>query len=585
MGYHARSQYSALYSLGNIKDGGMKVELKAVLFDTRSIQKYIFSGNKLRTNIGASYLVDRVFDDALIAVLKTSLTNEEVDESSWKENQRNDYDWEDMPKKCRVAYIGGGNALILFKQAVEDECIKDIVTDFSRKVLLEYPGLHTGAAIGIIRIDKEGYYLDEDGERLTPKNNSEKNTLTQLVRQLKKQQNTSFPLRSIQYTGMTLACEATGEAAIVHNYSLGRDISAELDSKMYVTSKNSDKLSLTDASLLNKLNGVGNLNLEGYSFPMNLEDLGQKETESYIAIVHIDGNNMGRMFSRCNTLTLRKNRSLEVRKNTIDAFCELLKTIISKDYVNYERFLSLGKDEKGNRFLPIRPIVLGGDDMTFVCTAKLAILYAKRIMERLKKLGIWSCCGITIQPVNYPFFRGYELAEQLCSEAKKSMRAIEPEIPMDKVIEENVPKRKKNNKKSNNKKNAGSCWLDYAIIHGEQPSSLSQLREQSYRRNNGDSLHFGPYRLLEKGDVKSLDKLEDLLMQIQEMPSGKIKDLRNVLTRGEHERIKYIEQLNKLGINIPVTKGWEEYGIAFWHEHYTPYLDAIELIDYYWNGK
>lgn len=74
-------------------------------------------------------------------------------------------------------------------------------------------------------------------------------------------------------------------------------------------------------------------------------------------------------------------------------------------------------------------------------------------------------------------------------------------------------------------------------------------------------------------------------MQIQEMPSGKIKDLRNVLTRGEHERIKYIEQLNKLGINIPVTKGWEEYGIAFWHEHYTPYLDAIELIDYYWNGK
>ena len=140
MGYHARSQYSALYSLGNIKDGGMKVELKAVLFDTRSIQKYIFSGNKLRTNIGASYLVDGVFDDALIAVLKTSLTNEEVDESSWKENQRNDYDWEDMPKKCRVAYIGGGNALILFKQAVEDECIKDIVTDFSRKVLLEYPG-------------------------------------------------------------------------------------------------------------------------------------------------------------------------------------------------------------------------------------------------------------------------------------------------------------------------------------------------------------------------------------------------------------------------------------------------------------
>ncbi len=39
---------------------------KALLFDTRSIQRYIYLGNKLRTNIGASYIVDRVFFDVLI---------------------------------------------------------------------------------------------------------------------------------------------------------------------------------------------------------------------------------------------------------------------------------------------------------------------------------------------------------------------------------------------------------------------------------------------------------------------------------------------------------------------------------------
>lgn len=32
--------------------------VRALLFDTRSIQKYIFSGNRLKTNIGASYIVD-----------------------------------------------------------------------------------------------------------------------------------------------------------------------------------------------------------------------------------------------------------------------------------------------------------------------------------------------------------------------------------------------------------------------------------------------------------------------------------------------------------------------------------------------
>ena len=30
------------------------MQYKAILFDTRSIQKYIFSSNQLKTNIGAS---------------------------------------------------------------------------------------------------------------------------------------------------------------------------------------------------------------------------------------------------------------------------------------------------------------------------------------------------------------------------------------------------------------------------------------------------------------------------------------------------------------------------------------------------
>ena len=40
--------------------------VRALLFDTRSIQRYIYSGNMLRTNIGASYLVDQLFEKVLI---------------------------------------------------------------------------------------------------------------------------------------------------------------------------------------------------------------------------------------------------------------------------------------------------------------------------------------------------------------------------------------------------------------------------------------------------------------------------------------------------------------------------------------
>ena len=41
------------------------MKVKSLLFDTRSIQRYIFSGNRLRTNIGASYIVDHLFDEVL----------------------------------------------------------------------------------------------------------------------------------------------------------------------------------------------------------------------------------------------------------------------------------------------------------------------------------------------------------------------------------------------------------------------------------------------------------------------------------------------------------------------------------------
>ena len=36
-------------------------KFNALICDTRSIQNYIYSGNLLRTNIGASYIVDRNF--------------------------------------------------------------------------------------------------------------------------------------------------------------------------------------------------------------------------------------------------------------------------------------------------------------------------------------------------------------------------------------------------------------------------------------------------------------------------------------------------------------------------------------------
>ena len=257
--------------------------------------------------------------------------------------------------------------------------------------------------------------------------------------------------------------------------------------------------------------------LQKYAFPSEFEKLGQRETEDYMAIVHIDGNNMGEKFRDCSTLTKRKNMSRAVYWKTVLAFCMLLADILG-DYAAMHKHLSLEEADDGKMLLPIRPIVLGGDDMTFVCTAKYALSFTRTIMEALNDLGIDTCGGVSILPTAYPFFRGYEIAEQLCGAAKSKMRAMREE--------------------------GSSCWLDFAILHGEQPPTLEQIREQQYSGKCG-AMHFGPYRV--DGDALTPEYVGNLIEAVRQfvqgegrMPMNKIKELRAVLAAGRHEHAQFM---------------------------------------------
>ena len=300
--------------------------------------------------------------------------------------------------------------------------------------------------------------------------------LTALVHQLKDEQNTVFPLVNVPYTGLTLSCEVNGEAAISYDRDEKRFFSAEVEAKLLADRKSDGHEAPAEAELWRKLKSVLPTDkaasfLAGFAFPMEIGELGQRETEDYIAIVHIDGNNMGQKFADCDTLTKRKNMSLSIRQATISAFTELLEKV-EQEYDTYSSYLTLHMKD-GKRFLPVRPLVLGGDDMTFVCAAKVAIPYAKFLMEALMEKhipgcdGIASCAGIAILPSSYPFFRGYEMAEQLCDAAKKRMRVLQE------------------------KRDCDSCWLDFAMLHGEQAPTLEQIRAEEYGGVLGN-LHFGP---------------------------------------------------------------------------------------------
>lgn len=162
------------------------MKVKALLFDTRSIQRYIFSGNRLRTNIGASYLVERVFDDVLVGEIlmgteeAPGLFYGEVDNES--RVLEDEADWTTLAKKCRVAYIGGGNALILFRSDTEEGIEQKVIRMFSESLLISHPGLRIGAAFALIDMEPEETF--QQG-------------IDNLYRCLKDTQNQVFPLVTV----------------------------------------------------------------------------------------------------------------------------------------------------------------------------------------------------------------------------------------------------------------------------------------------------------------------------------------------------------------------------------------------------
>lgn len=544
----------------------MSKEVGAILLDTRSIQKYVFSCNKLKTNVGASYLVDGIFNDLMQKIVLPSF-NLKMPEISWQKSKQIEMIKDDSIK-AEIVYIGGGNMLILINKfsGKEDNLnlCREIVKKWTLEILKKAPGLKTGAAIGMM-----------DVERF-------KDSLDKMYVQLKQNQNTVLPQVDLPYTGLTLECNISGKTADTFDWVdkswIAKEVKAKTDAYTYA----SEKVRSEYKDILEK-----DGSRDKYDFASELEKIGCKEGESYISVIHIDGNNMGVKFSKCKDSQERKKLSLKVAQIVQNAFCELIKTIIAEyDSKAYAKALDMEKliDKEGKKLLPIRPIIIGGDDITFVCPARVGIEYAKRFIEAVNKQEFlsdeqhkrmseevkkednsiilsktMSCCGgVAVVPLKYPFFRAYQLAEHLCGSAKNKSR-----------------------------KNDNSL-IDFAILYGEMTPDLEQLCRYQYSAPEG-YLHYGPYSV--QKEIQDGSHINDLLVLKDDIrdnvPKNKIKELRDVLTKDMHTQIRFLENCKEIQKIIDEECNQEGIGAqAFWQkkkgesELKTRYVDAIELIDF-----
>ena len=513
------------------------MQVNAILFDVQSIQKYIFANNKLKANVGASYIVDRLFEDVLCKDVILKLESE-ADITSWKTRRDS---ITSLPASVYVAYIGGGKALILIGND-HTNMIESIIKTFTSQVLTQYPGLKVGVTTGTVTIED----IDE----------------RQLFKQLKNNQYTLNPILCPANTGLTTICDYSGDTAdTVINFGDGE--------RLVATSFTSKFNAFEAANARLKKDLFGTEDIE-WVFPSEFDELGQnKSTENSktgindIAIVHIDGNNMGARFISCNRLEEKSELSEKVATKTLESFKSLIQWIIDKYDVLTKNL------ELTDKMLPIRPIIVGGDDITFVCNARIAVQAAHFLMQELLSdnngMSIDSCAGIAVIPTSYPFFRGYQMAEQLCDSAKSKMRTY--------------------NKVSK------SCWLDFAFLHGETAPTLEQFFANESSSLTGN-MHYGPYRVYEKGKIcederEGLWQLLDCTQQFKDghvMARNKVKELRSVLQDNEHMWTVFCKQLQHTNQSIPEVSGWEAFKEKLWvkvdGKMRTPYIDAIELMDY-----
>lgn len=175
--------------------------------------------------------------------------------------------------------------------------------------------------------------------------------------------------------------------------------------------------------------------------------------------------------------------------------------------------------------MPLRPIVMDGDDFTFVCTADLAIPLAAGFLLELMKgqkeeaQKITACAGIAFVHSHFPFYEAYCIAEESCSDAKKKW----------------YQRREKGSSEN--------CFLDFRILKGSEVGGTVRHEDWQMR----------PYSVEAKGHEKKEDSLVRLCEAVKKMeswPSNRLHKISQAMLEGEYEMEFLQKEFKSRGYDI-----------------------------------
>ena len=532
----------------------MNNEKTLAIYDILGIQDFIFSTNKLRENLGGSIIVQNVFEKELRDLLENN-GNRSLLKIKDDKIDIDNYD-------SILVFYRGGNALVIFDERSKAE---EISKELSKSILKNSGGLLN-------------FFVAYETRQLS----SFKKDLNDLFKTLKVKKNSfirTFPLLGISITKTELSGGLPAQFIEFRDY-------------ISLPSKKKREKALRPTKYNDLLE-----NLPKYEFPLELDDLGQIEGQNYISVVHIDGNNMGQTIQDFLDKTIDDYSKSIYRMSLLSAKIDDLYKKVMKDLIeNITKALNvtdfrknfdihLNKETKKS-YLPIRPIILNGDDITFVCNGKLGINLAELFLKKLSesKLDVEgeiiehsASAGVAIVKSHFPFDRAYRLAEELCRSSKIKGKII----------------------KGNER---GGFWLDFHIVQSDFTSDLNEIRKTQYNiiglsdpdelkdSNNQityqqSNLLWRPWLIIGENYSKeyfwsNLKKIiQGFTSEEESWPRSKIKKFQQSLTSSKELNDLFILTMRSRDLELP--NFISDHEVFYKNSRMTPYFDAIEVMDYY----
>lgn len=392
------------------------------MYDVRGKQEYIFKTNKLKEIVGGSCIIRDCFkeylfpsaeeymrrkakkegmplsDDAVCGIYNYNDSEKEPEYISeinkGKEFSQKAFERMMQDEKCaaryagEVVYEGGGNFFVLYKD--KETCI-EINKIFTRKLLKELYTLKVLCTY--IELENGLVNFIEDRKKLY-----EKHRISEA------EESVICPVNTLPFVQVD---EVTSLPLTKYNENTRKKVSTEAEAKLAK-------------------------HLDVYNEKYGEKDLDKlvtrKGEESLLAVVYIDGNNMGAKVQNVLGTETSYDQCVKKLRETSE--------FIQKNYVE-DRIKDIDqmleeKAKKGNKKAGKRLVVFAGDEINLICNARDAYDIAKTYLKGLHQVS-WkdstepcsACAGIAIFHSHAPYAQAYKVAEECCESGKTRMKKLE----------------------------------------------------------------------------------------------------------------------------------------------------------------